>query len=294
MRKYNVLLKYIDTFIYDFDEEKIVFDHSVDGASRGIVWYRRFLTANKLEERSMEKWHFDIALDFLRMMKKESPETFANIEKYEFDHAHFSGGLYIRNRYIYRAKKHFCWMADHESGAVLSVAETIVTPLYDHYNKELCKIYASWDFKDIKEKYYNKYPFIEDLIKRFLAKDNTMTPEEVLEKMKAGLRERLGRDFFQNKLILAVQTIGKKNIFPDNKIKFINEVYGAVPPFEREYKYIDTLMKDGFLERLITDEESGVCTSIKECRAYLQNKFEIEYDEAMFLAECLWSAFKLN
>ena len=293
MRKYNILLKYIDTFVYDFAEEKIVFDHAAEGAARGIVWYRRFLTLNKLEDRSREKWHFDIALDFLRMMKKEAPETFAHVDKYAFDQAHFSGGLYIRNRYVYCAKKHFCLMADHESGSILSIVETIVTPIYDHYNKELCKIYADWDFKKIQKVYYSKYPFIEDYLLRFTKKDNTMTAEEVLEKMKAELRERLGKDFFQNRLILAVQTIGKRNIFPDNKIKFINEVYDAVPPFQKEYKYIDTLMKDGFLERLINDEESGVCTNIKECRAYLQSKFEIEYDESMFLAECLWSAFKI-
>ena len=292
MKKWNKMLEFVDAYVYDSEQERIEIDTSVICFTRAKKWYDKFIEENKIKLGSLEHWYLDIALDFLRILKKEDAETFIRIDKCEFSNWHFGSGLYVRNRYVHCAKKHFYLMADDVSGEVLDMILTITSPLYDYFNKDLCKIFGHSDFYDIKKYYYKKYPFIEDIIVRYVDGELKLTPDEIVNKIKSELRVRLGRDCFQRQVVIAVNTIGKRNIFPDNRIKFIDEVYKVHIPFEKEYRWMDTLWKDGYLQRLAEDNTSGVCVNMQECTGYLQTKLELDYEDAIFLAETLWSAFK--
>ena len=154
MKEWYILLDVIDSFVYDFDEEKIVFnDSSCSLAARKM--YESYIKTYDISGN--EKWAFDIALDCVRNMKSGDREYLKESCEVDF----FGYGLYIRNKYIHCAKRHHGFFGgDHQCSVVLSFIYTILHRYYNRFNKQLCVLLQDFDYKSICKLYSDKYPFV--------------------------------------------------------------------------------------------------------------------------------------
>lgn len=82
MKEWNMLLNGIDSFVYDFDKEEIVFDSSEHSAVAKEI-YDSFIKTYNIDKNPREKWAFDIALDCVRNMNDKDKEYLT--ESYEID-----------------------------------------------------------------------------------------------------------------------------------------------------------------------------------------------------------------
>ena len=107
----HTLLEYKSYYVYDFKDEAILV---ADGDDQGAAYDVYAKTAKQLDYE--DKWAFDIALDCIRNLPDED---IADIKKQgEIVDYHFGYGMYVRNTYVYKAKKHFAPMADYVSSQV--------------------------------------------------------------------------------------------------------------------------------------------------------------------------------
>ena len=103
MKEWNHLLDIIDSFVYDKELEKIVFDKT-DKSIKAKNSYDNLIKKYNLDEDENQKWAFDIALDCVRNMRDEDRDYLR--ESYDVDF--FGYGMYVRNEYIHCAKNPLC------------------------------------------------------------------------------------------------------------------------------------------------------------------------------------------
>lgn len=121
----HTLLEYKSYYVYDFKDEAILVE---DGDDQGAAYDVYAKTAKQLGYE--DKWAFDIALDCIRNFTDQEIE---DIKKQgEITDYHFGYGMYVRNKYVHKAKMHFAPMADYISSqvekfiyAVLGLAEFV-------------------------------------------------------------------------------------------------------------------------------------------------------------------------
>lgn len=142
MKELNVLMKYIDYFQYDFEQEKLQILND-----QALIKYTKVIT-----DYNINKWHLDIACDCIRKLNDTSK---IHLIKYpDVTIYHLSLGLYIRNKYIYPAKKHFYLMADFESNIIVEIILSILHPIYNFGDRKI-KTYYYWKSR-IKRKILQK------------------------------------------------------------------------------------------------------------------------------------------
>ena len=105
------LLQYRSYYVYDFKHEAVLVE---DGDEQTAAYNLYEKVAKSLEYE--DKWALDIALDCVRNF---TDEEIADIKKQgEIPDFHFGYGMYVRNKYVYKSKKHFVPMADDVSSDV--------------------------------------------------------------------------------------------------------------------------------------------------------------------------------
>ena len=105
------LLQYRSYYVYDPKQEAILVEDGDDQAAAYDL-YRDVAKSLEYED----KWALDIALDCVRLF---TDEEIADIkEQGEIPIFHFGYGLYVRNKYVHRSRKHSVPMADDVSYAV--------------------------------------------------------------------------------------------------------------------------------------------------------------------------------
>ena len=111
-RKMELIFKYRSYYVYDFESEAIIVAQGKEHAEASDLYDQTV----KNFEYDFDKWAFDIALDCIRNFTDQEIE---DIKKQgEITDYHFGYGMYVRNKYVYKAKKHFAPMADYISSEV--------------------------------------------------------------------------------------------------------------------------------------------------------------------------------
>lgn len=142
MKELNILLDYIDSYVYDSESEEIMIKHSPD-ESKALEVYKRTLIAYSIEKSDLLKWHFDIALDCVRRLSEEDRVHYSQ----NYDGYSFGYGMFIRNNYIYPSKKHFSNLSpDDQSGAVMELIYTILHKSYNFFTSAEFLQYANVSF----------------------------------------------------------------------------------------------------------------------------------------------------
>ena len=107
----RTLLQYISYYVYDFESEAILV---ADGDEQATAYDLYAKAAKKLEY--FDKWAFDIALDCVRNFTDKEIEDIKKQGK--IADYHFGYGMYVRNKYVHKSKKHLYPMADDISSFV--------------------------------------------------------------------------------------------------------------------------------------------------------------------------------
>ena len=119
-RKMELIFKYRSYYVYDFKDEAIKVAKGKEQAEASELYAQivkeKFSDDEEQRAFAIDKWAFDIALDCIRNLPDED---IADIKKQgKIIDYHFGYGMYVRNTYVYKAKKHFAPMADYISSQV--------------------------------------------------------------------------------------------------------------------------------------------------------------------------------
>ena len=127
MKEWQILLDHIDCYVYDHQEEKIVFsncDNMVEAKNN----YNHIVSAYGIDQDANDLWAFDIALDCVRKMSDEDKKEITKNTDVFFHH--FGYALGVRNEYLHGAKKHFFLFADDQSCRVMEMIFAMLCPDY--------------------------------------------------------------------------------------------------------------------------------------------------------------------
>ena len=127
MKEWNVLVKYIDFYVYDQNLESIIISDSLEAEPARTI-YMKFLEKYNINDTL--KWSFDIALDCIRNLKEEDRQYLKENCEVDF----FGYGLYIRNHYIHCSRLHRYFCADSQCSQVLDFIYTIMHHEYCIFN----------------------------------------------------------------------------------------------------------------------------------------------------------------
>jgi hypothetical protein len=131
MKEWNVLVDYIDFYIYDHNTETIVINDLPESEKAREI-YESFMDKYDIKNKYSLKWSFDIALDCIRNLKEEDRAYLRENCEVDF----FGYGLYIRNKYIHCSKLHRYFCTDSQCSQVLSFIYTIMHYEYNRFEEK--------------------------------------------------------------------------------------------------------------------------------------------------------------
>ena len=131
MKEWNVLVDYIDFYIYDHNTETIAINDLPESEKAREI-YESFLDKYDIKNKYSLKWSFDIALDCIRNLKEEDRAYLRENCEVDF----FGYGLYIRNKYIHCSELHRYFCADSQCSQVLSFIYTIMHYEYNRFEEK--------------------------------------------------------------------------------------------------------------------------------------------------------------
>jgi hypothetical protein len=131
MKEWNILVDYIDFYIYDNDLEAVIINGSPETEKAQKV-YSDFLEKYNINKNSSLKWSFDIALDCIRNLVDDDRQYL----KENCDIDFFGYGLFVRNKYIHCSRVHSYWSADNQCSQVLGFIYTIMHPEYNLFEQK--------------------------------------------------------------------------------------------------------------------------------------------------------------
>lgn len=288
MKEWHVLLDYIDSYVYNHDTEEIMIKNSPD-APKALALYQKMLKDYSMEEDEYLKWSFDIALDCVREMNDKDRHYLTH--SYEVD---FHGyGMFVRNRYIHCSKKHRYFLcADGQSSKVLGLIYTILHIYYNYFNKELCELLHNFTYKDIIGRYSDKFAFIEEYTLQLTDSDCKLTATEMLHKISERVRRELGAEGFKKIFIEVIKECGKDCLPPDKWLNVINKLYSQAPTYTKEYHQVIALKEIGLIRDLVCDYPINKFENKNDCKTFIDNNLGLRDEDALSMADCMWSAFK--
>lgn len=287
MKEWNDLILYKENYIYVEDNEEIIIRHGED-ADRANELYERIVRDYHLVEHEI-KWQFDIALDCIRNMSQENADYFVeNPYTYKY---HMSYGMYIRNRYIHHATKHSYWEADNVSTVVLRFILTILHPLFDYRNTELCAFFDDYDYPVLINLYEEEYEEIFVKAELELASpENRLTAKEAIERIKQELREKLGPGEFKQIFVRVVKEFcdnEKRFWIYDNWKDFQDVLFRQSVLYPLEYQQVKCMREIG----LYREVESEKLQELNECIEYINENIGLKEEYARNMAECALEAY---
>lgn len=198
LNELNELLKYIDYYSYSFDEEETVIDSEENceyarqcyNEALGIVYGKKRFNAYKRKSHDQKadddflkwtdttKWVLDIAIDCVRTMSEQDREYI--VKHLDAGSYHMGYALWIRNRYIHKAKKHFKGIADNVSSDVMETIFSILHPLYDYRKCRHVAYFSDYEYQELYEKYgESDSEVFEDVNNRLLEARSGMTVKKL-------------------------------------------------------------------------------------------------------------------
>ena len=288
MKEWKVLLDYIDYYEYSHEEEKILIKDGELQAKAQFV-YDQISSTYGIEEGSIRRWEFDIALDCIREMNEEDREYIRNNPEGHL--YHFGYAMYIRNHYIHCRKKHHVLCADGTSGTVMAFIFTVLHPFYNCTNKNFMDLWCDYTYEDFKKYYAADHPIVIETAKRLSSPYSTETAQEAIVSLRKALRQELGEDYLKENLKqVVIEFYDDPTFARGENIEFLNALYRITRVFNREYNQIVALIALGVLSELKSDFFPKY-KSVDELQQYLYNEVGFQEKDSQLLAECLWYAF---
>ena len=167
MRILHDLLEYIDEYFYLKDEEEIIIRYGERAALAKEIYDKAVSfvcedcslpeqtqgdTSIQVYRRSAkDKWFLDIAIDCVKKMSEEDKaEISKDLNPSDY---HFGYGGWVRDEYIRHCQKHTYLDADDDSGYVIEMILSIVSPEYDYRDSRItyaehihiAEVCDSWD-----------------------------------------------------------------------------------------------------------------------------------------------------
>ena len=306
MKELNALLLYLQNFVYDRDKEEIRIINSSDADKAAEVYNRAVLSIleegkdpvllrtqcdpdreeGSLWRRTSEtQWELDIAIDCIRKMSDED-RTYIKEHPWTSEY-HFGYAMHIRNEYIHPAHRHHVWMADSVSSEVMQKIFSILIPGYDYRRKECTEYFESFTLQE----YYVQYgetqkEVFDEVSRKVLADQGTITVDEALEELRQKLKEKLGKEEFirifrKHYLEEAAHKeweTEKRNDFWERTFRYAAILYRL------EYNQVRCLMKLGFFHEI----RYMSIKSREECRRFIDSELGLKDEYAEFMACCGW------
>lgn len=287
MKEWNILLKFIDCYVYDTDKEEVVIADSPNALlAKGL--YDTIIKGYGFEGDKNLKWSFDIALDAIRNLNESDREYLSNNYGVDF-HGY---GMNIRNRYIHCARLHRCFSADGQSSQVLSFVYTIMHKYYNRFNDELCKLLNDYTYQKIYALYAKKYPFIEEEVISLAEGENKKSADQVLSLIHKRLRKELGRNDFKDIFVSVIKEVGKDCLPPKTWLDLLNKLYDRAPIYKKEYHQVIALQEIGLIRDLVYAAPLNKINTLEECKSFIIDNIGFAEEDAQIMAECMWAAFK--
>lgn len=146
------VLTCIDYYYYDLGIEAI---HIVGGAKHkeAVTLYDELINKHIRNDDEVNKWHFDIALDFIRRCDEYDLETLFSTTSYTELFLTYRED--IIERYLDDVKKHEVDNADNVVFLVMKAILALIHDKYDYRNEELTQYFDDLEYETL---YYEHYP----------------------------------------------------------------------------------------------------------------------------------------
>ena len=284
MREWNELLKYIDEYKYDEEEEQIVIRYSEKAREVQSEYDKALALAGEGKDA---KWIFDIAVDCVRRMSDEDKEYIKkNMNTTEY---HMGYAMGIRNRYIHPAKKHRVLIADHISSCVMKRIFSIVSPVYDYRNSRCVSFFENFDVQRLINKYGDSHgEIIEKFVEEVTSGDEENDKNDDAKRLKMKLRGEIGQEEFIKIFKEAYEYFNENEKQNKREDWYWNTNFPAEKAvlYPLESKQVRALRQFNYFWYI----EGGSAKSLEECRKFIDENLGLRDDYADFMARCGWEA----
>lgn len=284
----NAILGYLSCYYYDEVAEKVIikYDAVADGAAKEYERVREIL---EIEPDSYDNWVFDIALDCVKNMK-DSDIAYVNAGHLDATEYHMGFAMYVRNKYIWHAEKHFSACADSTSSSVMEMIFTLVNPIYDFRNQRLCDYFGESDFTKLVELYWDEHEKIFWEIAEKVKLNSAMSGKMGVEEVKQRIKAFMGIERFKSVYCDLVNEFAEDNDYKTREDRFEHELRRRAFLFPKECNQIVAVKKLS-IDFMIRVKD---LKSIEDCKEYIISGLGLRDEDAMFIARCVWEAYNIG
>ena len=284
MKSLNILLEYIDEYVYLQEDEAIVIRYG----ERSPEAQKSYNSALEIVGDDAElKWFFDIALDCVRKLSDADREYIKN--NMNTSTYHMELAMKIRNQYIYSAEKHSPWDADWISSCVMKCIFSILSPFYDFRNRRCVNFYEDSYVQQLSELYGESHAYIfDEFANKVISEGEDFNTETDVRCLKETLKATLGKDEFIRIFKDAYRYFKTKEKNNNREDWYWNTHFPGVCAvlFQLESKQIKALRNLNYFWYI----ESGAAKNLVECRKFIDENLGLRDDYADFMARCFWEA----
>lgn len=279
------IIKYIDSFIYDYKNEKIIILPSSNNNAEKYYNHFKKLLSKCYGKDNNSKWYLDIALECLRCLDKNELEIF--VKEPILDNYYYGFGMHMRNQYIHSSKLHEIDDADYISDQVLRVIFTLTHPYYDLRNDCWDYLFNNHYYSILQELYYEKcFNVFDNIMKSFIGKDKYELGAEPINLLKDALKIAVGEFGF---LDIVISKFSKFNLEEFKVIKddLLYEIRHDAILFPVEYNQFYSLINLGLYEMMIEYKYSY--STIRSLENWIHANLGLNDDSVKLMAKCFAS-----
>lgn len=246
MKAFLPYMDHIDHYCYMENSERLEI-LSGPGSEEAGDFHQAILRDFALEENA--RWELEIAIDVLRRLSP-GDRQYMSVHLDESLY-HFGLGMWIRNTYIHPASQHSYFMADSVSSQVLRCIFSILHPVYDFRNEDLCSFYSLSELSSFPASFEEiRLQVREETACALLA--GSVSGSEAYSLYRENLKEALGTEGFSLMLQEALTDAAKAKDFQGfQEISDLRSVlWGMTELYPLEVNQIIALNSLGFLDQI--------------------------------------------
>lgn len=280
MKDFNRLLEYRNYYIYDCNSEVfcIAMGEKHDDAKNLYTYLVDTYFPDELT-----RWEFEIALDCVHNFSDKDIRVLQSEERIFMYHDHY--GMYVRNHYIHKSKKHKSLMADCISNSIEKIIYTIVLPVYNCFSKEFMKLMDDLEFEDIFTQYRQTQPIIRQTLAQLAEPDNTMMAKDALRIIRSTIKRNIGPDGFPKIAIPIVEEhIERYGHIKAEPVKLSNALFSRTRLYNKEYNQLQAT-----IEMSVYFGTMGPYPTLKtleETQEHIVDNLGISDEDALCMAKC--------
>lgn len=280
MKEFNQLLEYREYYIYDCNEE--VFCIAMGEAHDKAKELYSYLVDTYFPGE-IERWQFEIALDCVHNFSDKDIRVLQSEERIFMYHDHY--GMYVRNRYIHKSKKHKSIGADFISNSIEKLIYTIVLPVYNCFSKEFMKLMDDYEFEMMLSQYRRTQPIIGQILSLLAEPDNTLTAKEGLRIIRSTIKRNVGPDGFPKIAIPIVEEhIEKYGHIKAEPVKLCNALFDRTRLYNKEYNQLKATIEMNVY--FSTMGPYPTLKTLEETQEHIIDNLGISAEDALCMAKC--------